>query len=94
MVHAKDVVVVVATKVKASSRISQMMHKDQVHVEVEPLEAGGVKEVAEILKEIMQEMITENDGIMEEEVTFRVIVHQGVKVTEDNKITMRILAQI
>ena len=95
MVHAKDVVVVVATKVKASSsKISQVMHKDQVHVEVEPLEAGGAKEVAGISKEIMQEMMTENAGIVEEEVTFRVTVHQRVKATEDSKITMRLLAQI
>ena len=53
MLVAKDEVVVVATIVKASSNISQMMHKGQTHVDVETLEAGGVKEVAKISKEIM-----------------------------------------
>ena len=70
------------------------MHKDQTHVDVESLEAGGVKEVTKISREIVQEMIAENAGIVKEEVTLKVIVHQGVKVTEDSKITMQPLAEI
>ena len=45
VVQAKDVVMVVATNIKASSKIRQMMHKDQTHVDLELLEAGGVKEL-------------------------------------------------
>ena len=52
-----------------------MMHKGEINMDVEALEAGGVKEVAKISKEIMQEMIAENVGIVEEHVTFRVTVH-------------------
>ena len=92
VVQAKDVVVVVATRIKASSNISQMMHRGQMHVEEEIIEAGGVKEVAEISKETMQEMIAENAGIVEEQVTFKVNVHQEIKGTGDSKITMRLPA--
>ena len=52
-----------------------------MHVEEEIIEAGGVKEVAEISKETMQEMIAENAGIVEEQVTFKVSVHQEIKGT-------------
>ena len=69
-----------------------MMHKGQMHVEEEIIEAGGVKEVAEISKETMQEMIAENAGIVEEQVTFKVSVHQEIKGTRDSKITMRLPA--
>ena len=93
--QAKDEVVVVATIIEvSSSSISQMIHRDQIHVDVEIIEAGGVKEVAKISKETMQEMIAENDGIVEEQVIFRMTVHQRTKVTEDNKITMRLPAVI
>ena len=81
MVQAKDEVVVVATTIKASSSSSQMMHRGQTRVDEEILEAGGVKEVAIISKEIMQEMTGENAGIVEEHVILRMSVHQGVKVT-------------
>ena len=61
-------------------------------------EAG--REIAKIFKEIMQEMIAENVGIVGEHVTFRVTVHQGnkviegSKVTEDSKTIMHLLAEV
>ncbi|MCO5569975.1 hypothetical protein L7F22_023689 [Adiantum nelumboides] len=57
-------VVFVATKIKASSSINQMMDNDQTIVGVEIIEAGGVKEVAETTKEIMQTMKIENAGVV------------------------------
>ena len=59
-----DVVVAVATKIKVSSNNSHMMHRDRILVEEDNLEAGG--EVAEIFKKIVQKMITENVGDVEE----------------------------
>ena len=82
MVQAKDEAVIMATIIKiGSSSISQMIHRDRIHLDVEIIEAGGVKGVAEISKETMQEMIAENCGIVEEQVIFRMIVHQRTKVT-------------
>jgi len=54
----------VATRIKANSSSSLMMHRDQILMDEDSREAGG--EAAEISKEIMQRMITENVGIVEE----------------------------
>ena len=64
VVQVKDEVVAVATKIKASNSSISMMRRDQTHVVVDSSEAGG--EVAEISTEIMQKMITENVGVVEE----------------------------
>ena len=45
VVQAKDEVVVLATKIKASNN-NRMMHMGQTHVDMEIIEARGVKEVA------------------------------------------------
>ena len=47
---------------------------------------GG--EVVEISIEIMQRMITNNVGVVEEQVTLNVTVHPEIKVVEDNIIIM------
>ena len=91
-VQAKDEVVVVATRAKMRTSSSQMICREWTLADEDSPEAGG--EVAEIFREIMQEMIAENVGIVGEHVTFRVIVHQGSKVIEDNKIIMHLLAKV
>ena len=77
---------VVATKIKANSNCNQMTHRDQTLVDEDSLEAGG--EVAEILIEIIQRMITENAGVVEEQVTLNMIVHPKIRVIEDSRIIM------
>ena len=92
-VQVMDDVMVVATKIKASNSSSiSMMRRDQTHVVVDSSEAGG--EVAEISTEIMQKMITENVGVVEEQVTLNVTVHQEIRVVEGNKTIMRLPAGI
>ena len=71
-----------------SNNNSQMIQTEQTHLDDNSSEVGG--EVAKILREIMQEMIAENVGIVGEQVTFRVTIHQGNKVIEDNKTIMRL----
>ena len=86
MVQAKDKVVVVLTKIKTSNnRISLMMDKGPMYVEEEIREAGGVKEVAEIFSETMLEMITQNVGIVVEQVISKMSVHLEAKVRGDNR---------
>ena len=68
------------------------MRRGQTLVDVDSPEAGG--EVAGTPREIMHLMIAGNAGIVEEEVTFRVTVHQGVKMTEDSKTIMHPLAEM
>ena len=63
-------------------------------MDVETIEVGGVREVIEISKEIMLEMITENVGLVVEQVTFKMTVHKEIRVVEDNRITMHQLAGI
>jgi len=93
VVQVKDEVVAVATKIKASSSSNiSMMRRDQTHVVVDSSEAGG--EVAEISTEIMQKMITENVGVVEEQVTLNVTVHQEIRVLEGNKTIMHLPAGI
>ena len=92
VVQVKDEVVAVVTKTKASSSSTSTMRRDQTHVVVDSSEAGG--EVAEISTEIMQKMITENVGVVEEQVTLNVTVHQEIRVVEGNKTIMRLLAGI
>ena len=90
--QVKDEVVAVATKIKASNNSISMMRRDQTHVVVDSSEAGG--EVAEISTEIMLKMTTENVGVVEEQVTLNVNVHQEIRVAEDNKPIMRLRAGI
>lgn len=92
VVQAKDKVVAVATKVKISNNSSPMMHRDQTHVDEVSPEAGG--EVAQIFREISLEMITENAGVVVEQVTLSMTVHQEIRVAEGSKIIMRPPARI
>ncbi|MCO5602553.1 hypothetical protein L7F22_056687 [Adiantum nelumboides] len=94
VVQAKDEVVVVETKIKASSSINQMIHNGQTIVDVEIIEAGVVKEVAKTTKEIMQIMKIENAGVVEERVILNMTVHQETRVAEDNKTIMHLLARM
>ena len=95
VVQAKDEVVVVLTKIRTSNnRISLMMDKGPMYVEEEIREAGGVKEVAEIFSETMLEMITENVGIVVEQVITKMSVHLEVKVRGDSRAIMHLLAEI
>ncbi|MCO5570801.1 hypothetical protein L7F22_024529 [Adiantum nelumboides] len=70
--------------VKANNSINQMIHNGQTIVEVEIIEAEGVKEVAGTTKEIMQRMKTENAGVVEEHAILNVTVHQETRVAEDS----------
>ena len=92
VVQVKDVVEAVATRIKASSNNRIMMRRVQTLVDVDSPEAGG--EVAGTPRETMQIMIAGNAGIVEEEVTFRVTVHQGIKVIEDSRTIMHLLAEM
>ena len=93
VVQVKDVVVAVATKIKASnSSSSQMMRRDQTVVDVDIPEAGG--EVAEITTGIMRRMITENVGVVVGQVILNVTVHHEIRVVEDSKTIMRQPAEI
>ena len=94
VVQAKDVVVAVVTKTKANNRISFMMDKGPMYVEEEIIEAGGVKEIAEIFSETMLEMIAENVGIVVEQVITIMSVHLEVKVRGDNRAIMHLPAEI
>ena len=94
VVQAKDEVVAVVTKTKASNRISLMMDKGPMYVEEEIREAGGVKEVAEIFSKIMLEMIAENVGIVLEQVITKMSVHLEVKVRGDSRAIMHLPAEI
>ena len=95
MVQAKDKVVVVLTKIRTSNnRISLMMDKGPMYVEEEIREAGGVKEVAEIFSKTMLEMITENVGIVVEQVITKMSVHLEVKVRGDSRAIMHLPAEI
>ena len=62
VVQVKDVVVAVATKIKANINSNQAMRRDQTLVDEDSPEAGG--EVAEITTGIMQRMTTENVGVV------------------------------
>ena len=62
VVQIQDVVVAVATGIKASSSNSQMMRKDQTIIDGDSPEVGG--EVAKITTGIMQRMIIENGGVV------------------------------
>ena len=94
--EAKEVVVVVEIIIKASSsnNSKHRIHRDQTHVDAETIETGGVKEVVEISKETMLEMITGNVGLVVEQVTFKMTVHKKIRVVKDNRITMHRLAGI
>ena len=94
VVQVKDVVVAVATRIKASSSINnQMMHRDQTIVDGDsPPEAG--EEIAKISIEIMQRMITENAGVVVGHVILNVTVHPKIRVVEDNKTIMHQLEKI
>ena len=95
VVQAKDEVVVVLTKIRTNNnRISLMMDKGPMYVEEEIREAGGVKEVAEIFSETMLEMITENVGIVVEQVITKMSVHLEVKVRGDSRAIMHLPAEI
>ena len=95
VMQAKDEVMVVLTKIKTSNnRISLMMDKGPMYVEEEIREAGGVKEVAEIFSETMLEMITENVGIVVEQVITKMSVHLEVKVRGDSRAIMHLPAEI
>ncbi|MCO5559754.1 hypothetical protein L7F22_013356 [Adiantum nelumboides] len=94
VMQAKDEVVVMVTKIKASSSISQMMHIGQTVVDVEIIEAGGVKEVTKITKEIMEIMKIKNAGVVEEQVTLNVTVYQETRVAKDSKTIMHLLAKM
>ena len=84
---------VVLTKIKSNNnRINLMMDKGPMYMEEEIREAGGVKEVAKISSETMQEMIAKNVGIVVEKVITKMSVHLEVKVTGDNKAIMHLLA--
>ena len=89
VVQVKDVVVAVAvaTKIKANINSNQGMCRDQTLVDEDSPEAGG--EVAEIIIETMQIMITENVRVVEEQVTLNVTVHPKISVVEDSIIIMR-----
>ena len=87
VVQVKDVVVAVATKIKANINSNQAMRRDQTLVDEDSPEARG--EVAEIIIETMQIMITENVGVVEEQVTLNVTVHPKIRVVEDSIIIMR-----
>ena len=78
VVQVKDVVVAVATRIKASSNSSQMMHRNQTIVDVDSPKAGG--EVAEITTGIMQRMIIENVGVVVGQVILNVTVHHKIRV--------------
>ena len=87
--QAKEVVVVVEIRIKANINNSKhKIRRDQTHVDTKTIEARGVREVAEISKEIMLEMITGNVGLVVEQVTFRMTIRKKIKVVEDNRITM------
>ena len=92
MVQVKDEVVAVATRIKANNNSSQMMHRDRIIVDEDSPEAGG--EVVETSKEVMQRMIAESIGVVEEHVTFNVTVHPAIRVVEDSTIIMRLPAGI
>ena len=95
VVQAKDEVMVVLTKLKTNNnRINLMMDKGPMYVEEEIREAGGVKEVAEIFSETMLEMITENVGIVVEQVITKMSVHLEVKVRGDSRAIMHLPAKI
>ena len=83
-----DVVVAVATRIKASSSSnSQMMCRDRIIVDEDSPEAGG--EVTEITTGIMQRMITENVGVVVGQVILNMTIHHEIRVVEDNKTIMR-----
>ena len=67
VVQVKDeVMVVVVTTTKINNNRIQMMHRDlTLVVDVDNIEAGGVKEDVETSKEIMQIMMEKNAGIVE-----------------------------
>ena len=93
--QAKDEVVLLLTKIRTSNnRISLMMDKGPMYVEEEIREAGGVKEVAKIFSETMLEMITENVGIVVEQVITKMSVHLEVKVRGDSRAIMHLPAEI
>ena len=94
LVQAKVEVMTVAIRAKVNNNSSKMIRRDQTHVEEDSIEAGGVKEVTGTSQEIMQEMKVQNVGIVEEHVSLNVIVHQGIRVTEDNKTIMCLPARI
>ena len=95
VVQAKDEVVVVLTKIRFNNnRISLMMDKGPMYVEEEIREAGGVKEVAEIFSKTMLEMITENVGIVVEQVITKMSVHLEVKVRGDSREIMHLPTEI
>ena len=86
---------VVEIRIKANNNNNKhRIRRDQTQVDAETIEAGGVREVAEISKEIMLEMITGNVGLVVEQVTFKMTVHKEIRVVEDNRITMHRLAGI
>ena len=88
-------VAVVEIRIKVSGNINKhKIHRDQTHVDTETIEAGGVREVVEISKEIMLEMITGNVGLVVEHVTFKMTVHKEIRVVEVNRITMHRLSRI
>ena len=70
----------VATRIKASSSSSQMMHRDRIIVDEDSPEVGG--EVAEITTEITLRMITENVGVVVGQVILNVTVHHEIRVVE------------
>ena len=90
--QVKDVVVAVATRIKASSNSSQMIRRDQTIVDKDSPEAGG--EVAKITTGIMQRMIIENVGVVVGQVILNVTVHHEIRVVEDSKTIMRQPAEI
>ena len=93
--QAKEVVAIVEIRIKASSNnFKHMIRIDQTQVDAKTIEAGGVREVVEISREIMMEMITKNVGLVVEQVTFKMTVHKEIRVVEDNRITMHRLARI
>ena len=72
-----------------------MMHRDlTLVVDVDNIEAGGVKEDVETSKEIMQIMMEKNAGIVEVHVTLSVTFHQNDKVIEGSKTTMHLQAEV
>ena len=77
-----------------SNSSKHRIRRDQTQVDVKTIEARGVREVAEISKETMLEMLTGNAGLVVEQVTFKMTVHKEIRVVEDNRITMHRLAGI
>ena len=76
------------SQIKVNRINNPMMHRDQKIMEEDNIEVGGFKEVMVTSQKTIQEMKALRVGIVEKQVILSIIVHQGIRVAQDNKTSM------